>query len=130
MVPSPPNGHGGKCCLLATAPKCLPCGTPQALLFDEGCHSHNFNQFQTMEGWIAIAKALVFCGTSFAITLTEVALEHARAKSLPVCNFNAQDFLEAAVRLDVANVSRPSQARNLAGVVATAALAIVESKQC
>jgi NAD-dependent deacetylase len=105
-----PKGRGKR--RLATAPKCPSCGNfvaPQALLFDEGYHSHDFYQFQTVEDWIASADVLVFVGTSFAVTLTEVALEHARAKSLPVYNFNTQDFLESTVRLDVANISGPSQ---------------------
>ena len=114
---APPKGHAaGKQQqtrrLLTAAPKCPSCGNfvaPQALLFDEGYHSHDFYQFQTMEDWIASAEVLVFCGTSFAVTLTEVALEHARAKSLPVYNFNTQDFLESTVRLDVANIPGPSQ---------------------
>jgi NAD-dependent SIR2 family protein deacetylase len=114
---TPPKGRAGKQQQqqrrrLATCPKCPSCGNdvaPQALLFDEGYHSHDFYQFQTMEAWIASAEVLVFCGTSFAVTLTEVALEHARAHALPVYNFNTQDFLESTVRLDVANIPGPSQ---------------------
>ena len=97
---------------LKQAPKCPSCGNcvaPQALLFDEGYHSHDFYQFQKMEDWLAHAEVLVFVGTSFAVTLTEVALAHAREYSLPVYNFNTQDFLESNMRLNAANITGPSE---------------------
>ena len=73
--------------LLSEAPKCPCCSNilaPQALLFDEGYHSHDFYEFQKMEEWLAEAEVIVFIGTSFAVRLPEVTLEHARARNIPV----------------------------------------------
>jgi NAD-dependent deacetylase len=92
---------------LSEAPKCPACGNtlaPQALLFDEGYHSHDFYQFQKMEDWLAEAEVVVFVGTSFAVRLPEVTLEHARAEGIPVYNFNTSDMLDATVALDATNV--------------------------
>lgn len=72
---------------LSEAPKCPHCQNtlaPQALLFDEGYHSHDFYEFQKMEEWLAEAEVIVFVGTSFAVRLPEVTLEHARAMKIPV----------------------------------------------
>ena len=72
---------------LSEAPKCPYCSNilaPQALLFDEGYHSHDFYEFQKMEEWLAEAEVIVFIGTSFAVRLPEVTLEHARARKIPV----------------------------------------------
>jgi NAD-dependent SIR2 family protein deacetylase len=97
---------------LRAAPQCPECGNalaPQALLFDEGYHSHDFYQFRKMEGWLSQAQVIVFVGTSFNVRLPEIALEHARAKSIPVYNFNTQDFLESTVLLNAENISGPSE---------------------
>ena len=97
---------------LSAPPQCPHCSNavaPQALLFDEGYHSHDFYQFQRMEEWLANAEVVVFVGTSFAVRLPEIALEHARTKQIPVYNFNTQDMLEAGKRLDVTNVKGPSE---------------------
>jgi len=101
----------GKGKLLAT-PKCPSCRNPlapQALLFDEGYHSHDFYQFRRMEDWLSSADVLVFCGTSFAVRLPEVALEQARDRQLPVYNINPYDTLEATARLNVTNIKEPSE---------------------
>eukprot|EP00804_Cyclotella_cryptica_P013302 CCRYP_018640-RA/>CCRYP_018640-RA protein AED:0.04 eAED:0.04 QI:0/0.66/0.5/1/0.66/0.5/4/1914/519 len=69
-------------------PNCSrPC-PPQALQFDEGYQSHGHYQFQLMESWIENSSVIVFVGTSFAVTLTEYALEHARKENKVVYNFN------------------------------------------
>lgn len=97
---------------LFVPPQCPSCSNavvPQALLFDEGYHSHDFYQFQRMEDWMAKAEIIVFVGTSFAVRLPEIALEHARAKKIPVYNFNTQDMLEATARLDATNIKGPSE---------------------
>jgi len=97
---------------ISEPPKCPSCNNalaPQALLFDEGYHSHDFYQFQKMEEWLAKAEVIVFVGTSFAVRLPEIALEHARAEHIPVYNFNTQDMLEATVRLNATNVKGPSE---------------------
>lgn len=93
--------------LLTEAPKCPYCGNtlaPQALLFDEGYHSHDFYEFQKMEEWLAEAEVIVFVGTSFAVRLPEVTLEHARAMRIPVYNFNSHDVLSPTPILDAHNI--------------------------
>lgn len=97
---------------LITAPRCPECGNavlPQALLFDEGYHSHEHYQFTKMEDWLSSADVLVFVGTSFAVTLPLVALDHAREVNLPVYNFNLSDMLESTARLNAENIIGPSQ---------------------
>jgi len=74
-----------------TPPKCPGCGRfclPQALLFDEGYHSHQFYQFEKVESWIENASAVVFVGTSFSVAITDVALKYAHEHHIPVYNFN------------------------------------------
>ena len=82
---------------------------PQALLFDEGYHSHDYYEFQKMEEWLSQAQVIVFIGTSFNVRLPEIALEHARAESIPVYNFNTQDHLDSTARLDATNVIGPAE---------------------
>jgi len=81
------------------APRCPACGNhvmPQALLFDEGYHSHSFYQFEVVENWMQEADVMVFVGTSLgSVRLTRVALEHAREKQIPVCSFNMFDASES-----------------------------------
>lgn len=92
---------------LSEAPKCPHCSNilaPQALLFDEGYHSHDFYEFRKMEEWLAEAEVIVFIGTSFAVRLPEVTLEHARARKIPVYNFNAYDLLKPTSILDAYNI--------------------------
>ena len=95
---------------LSEPPRCLNCGNPcppQALLFDEGYHSHAFYRFMDMEEWITNADALVFVGTSFAVTVTDVALSYARERYIPVFNFNLDNDngrLESTSRLNVENI--------------------------
>lgn len=97
---------------LLEPPKCPRCSNalaPQALLFDEGYHSHDFYQFQRMEELLAKAQVIVFVGTSFAVRLPEIALQHARAEKIPVYNFNTQDMLEANARLNATNLKGRSE---------------------
>ena len=95
-----------------TLPLCPAGGNivmPQVLLFDEGCHSHSFYQIETVEDWLHAADVLVFVGTSFAVRLTQVALQHARDNQLPVYNFNLQhDVLKSTSRLNVSNIVGPA----------------------
>jgi len=84
------------------------CVIPNALLFDEGYHSHSHYNFQRAEEWIANASALIFVGTSFAVTITNVALDFAREKQVPVYNFNLFDRLEPTCRLQVENIMGPA----------------------
>jgi NAD-dependent SIR2 family protein deacetylase len=93
--------------ILPGPPLCPLCHRPvppQALLFDEGYHSHDFYRFEEIEEILGNAEVLVFVGTSFNVRITEVALDHARDHSLPVFNFNIQDVLEPSVRLNVENI--------------------------
>lgn len=97
---------------LKTPPRCPSCGNkvlPQALLFDEGYHSHEHYNFTQMEDWLAAAEVLVFVGTSFAVTLPLVALDHAREHRIPVFNFNVSDLLQPTARLNAENITGPSQ---------------------
>ncbi len=89
-------------------PLCPSCNrpvAPQALLFDEGYHSHKHYQFERMEQWIEQAEVIVFVGTSFAVSLTDCALEHARQEQKLVYNFNIESGkLESTAWLNVENV--------------------------
>lgn len=92
---------------IPASPKCPSCHRPcppQALLFDEGYHSHSHYQFIQMESWIANADILVFVGTSFSVTITNVALRHAMERNIPVYNFNLLERLNSTVRLNVENI--------------------------
>jgi NAD-dependent deacetylase len=98
--------QAGKTTLLEPplCPSCHRPVPPQALLFDEGYHSHDFYQFEKMEDLLGKADILVFVGTSFNVNITLVALDHARDNGIPVFNFNTQDVLEPSVRLNVENI--------------------------
>ena len=48
---------------------------PQTLLFDEDYESHSFYEYRKARRWLASAKAVVFVGTSFAVGVTEHALQ-------------------------------------------------------
>ena len=92
-LPSPP-----------TCPHChTPC-PPQALLFDEGYHSHLFYKYEDMEDMLARADVVVFVGTSFAVNITDVALTHAKTHGLLVFNFNTTDTLVPSEKLNVENI--------------------------
>lgn len=82
---------------------------PQALLFDEGYHSHSFYQFEVVEDWLAAADVLVFVGTSLpaVVQLTAVALRHARQAELPVFNFNIYPYTQDH-SLNVTNIVGPA----------------------
>jgi len=93
--------------VISSPPICPACKRPvppQALLFDEGYHSHDFYQFERMEENLADAQVIVFVGTSFQVQITTVALEHARDHAIPVFNFNTKDMLEPSARLNVENI--------------------------
>ncbi|CAN0557698.1 unnamed protein product, partial [Ectocarpus sp. 12 AP-2014] len=58
---------------LTEMPRCPGCGeasSPMSLLFDEDYDSHSFYEFEKAEDWFKEADAVVFVGTSFAVTLT------------------------------------------------------------
>ena len=96
---------------LPDVPRCPVCDSnllPQALLFDEGYHSHSYYQFERAEEWMEDCDALVLIGTSCSVRLTTVALDHARAHGIPVYNFNLHDPIESTSRLNVSNILGPA----------------------
>jgi NAD-dependent deacetylase len=98
---------------LPETPCCPVCGNfvaPQALLFDEGYHSHDFYEFRKMEDWLSKAEVVVFVGTSFAVRLPEVTLEHCRSAGIPVYNFNTSDMLGPSATLNANNIRGPAEA--------------------
>jgi NAD-dependent SIR2 family protein deacetylase len=51
------------------------------------------------------ATALVFVGTSFAVTITDMILEEAKERQVPVFNFNLEaGRMEPSKRLNVENI--------------------------
>ena len=102
------NEEKEQCKRLKNIPLCPSCSRPilpQVLLFDEGYHSHTHYQFEKMEEWISQSSIIIFIGTSFAVNITDVALEHARKHGIKVWNFNIEggDLLKEG-RLDCENV--------------------------
>jgi NAD-dependent SIR2 family protein deacetylase len=95
--------------LINEPPLCPSCHRPilpQALQFDESYHSHGHYQFERMEQWIERSSVIVFVGTSFAVSLTKHALEHARRESKVVYNFNIDsEGLETSSWMNAANVT-------------------------
>ena len=100
-------GAGATPLCLPSPPTCPNCHTPclpQALLFDEGYHSHLFYKYEEMEDMLAKAEVIVFVGTSFAVNITDVALTHAKTHGLLVFNFNTTDTLVPSEKLNVDNI--------------------------
>lgn len=98
---------------LTQPPQCPACHRPcppQALLFDEGYHSHDHYQFEKMEHLLSTAQVIIFVGTSFSgVRITQVALEHARSVGIKVFNFNTKDMLPHSNEWHVQNVVGPAQ---------------------
>ena len=85
---------GGGATVIGELPTCPACGAPslpQTLLFDEDYESHSFFQYRKARRWLGSAKAVVFVGTSFAVGVTEQALQIAEDNSLPTFSFNIVD---------------------------------------
>jgi NAD-dependent SIR2 family protein deacetylase len=55
-----------------------------------------FFQFEELQEWFDNADAFIFVGTSFSVTLTSLALQVARSKSIPMFNFNLEKDEEKA----------------------------------
>ncbi|GMI42748.1 hypothetical protein TeGR_g11870, partial [Tetraparma gracilis] len=86
-------------------PKCRGPLLPQCLMFDESYASHDFYQLEVFRGWFEEATAFVFVGTSFAVTVTDLAIEEAKKRRVPVYNFNLEaGRIEPTATLDVENV--------------------------
>lgn len=89
--------------------RCRPL-LPQALMFDEAYSSHQFYQFEKFRAWFKDADAFVFVGTSFAVTVTDLAIKEAKRRRVPVFNFNLEaGRLEPTVSLNVENVIGKSE---------------------
>ena len=73
---------------LPVCPACAAPCLPQTLLFDEEYESHSFYEYRKVRRWLGSAKAIVFVGTSFAVGVTEHALQLAEAGVLPTYSFN------------------------------------------
>lgn len=93
-------------------PRCQrPC-MPQALLFDEDYGDHAFYEFGRLQAWLSAAECFVFVGTSFAVTVTTLALEQAKERQVPCFNFNvdADDKAAATPTLRWRDVTGPCEA--------------------
>eukprot|EP00520_Triparma_pacifica_P015352 CAMPEP_0118653864 /NCGR_PEP_ID=MMETSP0785-20121206/12060_1 /TAXON_ID=91992 /ORGANISM="Bolidomonas pacifica, Strain CCMP 1866" /LENGTH=366 /DNA_ID=CAMNT_0006546439 /DNA_START=114 /DNA_END=1211 /DNA_ORIENTATION=- len=78
---------------LPSPPLCPTCRgplLPQALMFDESYSSHEFYEFDKFASWFTSADVFVFVGTSFAVTVTDMAIKEARKRKIPVFNFNLE----------------------------------------
>jgi NAD-dependent SIR2 family protein deacetylase len=98
---------------LPSAPLCSNCSSPllpQALMFDESYSSHEFYEFDKFASWFTKADVFVFVGTSFAVTVTDMAIKEARKRRIPVFNFNLESGrLEPSNTLNVENVIGKSE---------------------
>ncbi|GMI33169.1 hypothetical protein TrRE_jg4889 [Triparma retinervis] len=98
---------------LPSAPLCPNCSSPllpQALMFDESYSSHEFYEFDKFASWFSKADVFVFVGTSFAVTVTDMAIKEARKRNIPVFNFNLESGrLEPSNTLNVENVIGKSE---------------------
>ena len=94
--------------LISEPPQCPSCRRPvmpQALQFDEKYHSHSHYQFERMEDWLHESCVFVFVGTSFAVTLAQHALEHAKEEKKIVYNLNIDGgVLESSSWMNVENI--------------------------
>lgn len=60
----------------------------QTLLFDEYYQTHDSFRFTTAQRWIEEADVVVFCGTSFSVYFTELAVSMAKQGRKLVFNIN------------------------------------------
>ncbi|MFN3200665.1 MAG: SIR2 family NAD-dependent protein deacylase [Bradymonadia bacterium] len=70
-----------------TVPRCSNCGKflrPHVLWFDESYTSHHDYQFNTAMNWLHEATMIVFIGTSLAVGITEMVIEHGRQTNTPM----------------------------------------------
>lgn len=99
---------------LRQVPLCPSCSNPcmpQALLFDEDYTDHEFYQFDRLQEWLEEAEVVVFVGTSFAVTLTTLAMDEARDRHLPIFNFNIDGEDRSKPTLDWSNIEGPAEVR-------------------
>ena len=98
---------------LPSEPRCPKCDSPllpQALMFDESYSSHDFYNFDKFSSWFSKADTFIFVGTSFSVTVTDMAIREARKRKVPVFNFNLESGrLEPTNTLNVENVVGKSE---------------------
>ncbi len=82
------SGKKGTLVSYPVCPGCEKPASPLALLFDEGYESHSTYRFEEMQQWLEIANAIIFIGTSYAVTATSLALAAVRRRHIPVFEFN------------------------------------------
>jgi NAD-dependent deacetylase len=89
------------------APQCPGCGrvaAPLSLMFDEDYDSHSFYRFSAVRQWLSAAEVIVFAGTSFTVTVTQIALDEARSRKVPVFDFNVAASLHSSPALNVQTI--------------------------
>ncbi|CAM9470057.1 unnamed protein product [Choristocarpus tenellus] len=104
--------EGGENVHLEEIPRCPNCGSPSspmALLFDEDYDSHSFYNFDNAQIWMSEADAIVFVGTSFAVTLTSLAVKEAKRRKIPVFDFNISASLSSSKTLLAKTVVGPAE---------------------
>ena len=99
---------------LPTCPCCPACGStlmPQALLFDEDYTSHAFYDFEVFSKWFKEATIFIFVGTSFAVTVTDMALKEAKKREdVDIFNFNLEEGrLDSKKGMNIENVIGKSE---------------------
>lgn len=81
--------------LLPCCPECRQPVMPMTLLFDEQYQTHTYFDYITVKHWVHSADVLIFMGTSFSVTFTELAISIARAKRKLVFDINPQKAVRA-----------------------------------
>lgn len=78
-------------------PGCKEPMCPNTLLFDEQYSDHETYQFDTAQEWLEQTDAIVFVGTSFSVSITDIALdilkENNPNQDKKVFNFNIENNL-------------------------------------
>jgi NAD-dependent deacetylase len=80
-------------------PTCGLCGglvRPTVLLFDEAYDSHPYYRSREAFGALAEADMLICVGTSYAVGVTDFALQHAARRGVPMFHLNVAPFASAA----------------------------------
>jgi NAD-dependent deacetylase len=98
--------------IVQAVPQCPACGNvaaPLSLMFDEDYDSHTFYRFSAVRQWLSAADAIVFVGTSFTVTVTQIALDEARSRRVPVFDFNLASTLHSSPALNVQTIEGPAE---------------------
>jgi NAD-dependent deacetylase len=94
------------------APQCPGCSSvaaPLSLMFDEDYDSHSFYNFNSIQLLLSKADAILFVGTSFTVTVTQIALDEARSRKVPVFDFNVAASLRSSPALNVQTIEGPAE---------------------